>query len=99
MPITQPPSSPAPIEAPARWRIKPALGNILVKPLEDDDEKRTKAGLILIAPIVEKDTHVCEVAEVCDAYSSALDDRSIARDGPIYSVGEIVIIGKYNRRD
>lgn len=80
-----------------KWYIKPALGNIVVEP--QSEEERTAAGLWLVGPAVETETHIAEVVEVCDEYEAVASDRSISRGGPIYSVGDLVIIGKYNGRD
>lgn len=80
----------------SRWTIKPALGSVLVKPL--NDETVTKSGLIIIGA-TERETHVCEIVELCDPYESAVDDRTFQRAGPIHALGAIVLIGKYNGRD
>jgi len=81
----------------SRWFIHPALGNIVVRPQEE--EERTASGLWLVAPAIEQETHIAEVVAVCDPYDAAISDRSISRAGPIYQLGDLVIIGKYNGRD
>lgn len=78
------------------WRIQPSLGNVLVKPQTEDE--LTPTGLYLVHA-VEKETHVAEVVEVCDPYESVASDRSIQQGGPIYPLGTLVIIGKYNGRE
>lgn len=78
------------------WRIKPSLGNILVLPLQD--EEITHAGIILVSH-VEKETHIAEVVGLCDPYEALAGDRTLAKAGPIYALGQLVIIGKYNGRD
>jgi chaperonin GroES len=78
------------------WRIKPSLGNVLVKPQKE--ELVTPTGLVMVS-FVEKETHICEVVEVCDPYEAVATDRSIQRGGPIYPLGTLVIIGKYNGRE
>jgi co-chaperonin GroES (HSP10) len=78
------------------WTIKPSVGNVLVKPLQE--EEITDSGLILVTHI-EKETYIAEVVNLCDPYEATSGDRSIQRGGPIYALGELVIIGKYNGRD
>lgn len=77
------------------WRLKPALGNILVEPLKD--EEITASGLFIVHQ-VEKETHIALVVDVCDPYEATADDRSVQRAGPTYHVDQLVIIGKYNGR-
>lgn len=79
------------------WTIKPSIGNVLVQPQKE--ESLTRSGIILVAPAVEKESHIAEVVGVCEPYSSAVTDKGTVQDGPIYSIGTLVIIGKYNGRN
>lgn len=80
-----------------KWKLKPAIGNVVVEP--QGEEEITKAGLILPSGSLERETHIAEVVAVCDPYEATAADRTLARAGPIYSLGQLVIIGKYNGRD
>lgn len=77
------------------WRIKPSLGNVLVEPQTEASQQ----GTIHLVSFIEKETHICEVIETCDPYEAVASDRSIQQGGPIYPVGTLVIIGKYNGRE
>lgn len=77
-------------------RIKPALGRVILQSLPA--EERTDAGIWL--PQREQDGSVAKVVAVCDPYYAAADDQdSGAPAGPMYQVGDYVLIGKYNGVD
>lgn len=77
--------------------IKPSLGRIILEALPEAD--RTESG-IWLAHLKEGSGNVCTVVAVCDPYFSAADDQDAdAPAGPMYKVGEIVLIGKYNGLD
>lgn len=73
------------------WLLKPAPGSILVQ--AQKDEEKTTGGLILVAPAVERETHIAEVIEVCDPYQTQ------TTSGPSYRIGQLVVVGKYNGRE
>lgn len=83
---------------PSPWRLRPTLGNVLVRP--QTEEQVTASGLHLVSySHIEKETHVAEVVEVCEPYTAAASDRSIMQAGPVFPVGTLVVIGKYNGRE
>lgn len=78
-------------------RIKPALGRIVLEELPLDE--RTESGLYL-PNLKEQSGNICRVKWVCDPYWGAGDDQDKhAPEGPMYQIGELVIIGKYNGVD
>lgn len=76
------------------WSIKPSIGNVVVVPQTEDEV--TAAGIILIAPAVERESHIAEVVAICDPYPATGFDP---RHGPMWQIGQLVIIGKYNGRE
>lgn len=72
---------------------KPALGRIAIELLTTDE--RTAGGLWLPAGR-ETLANVGRVIAVCDDYESAKDDTDSSPGGPLYKLGQVVVIGKYN---
>lgn len=73
--------------------IKPALGRVVVELLES--EYTSSSGKIILPFGGEKITTCGRVVSTCDPYKSASDDQDKAAAGPLYSVGDVVIFGKY----
>lgn len=80
----------------SRWTVKPAIGSVLVKPMPESE--MTEGGLYLVSA-VEKETNICEVVDVCEPYETDARTSGYARVGPIHSIGDLVVVGKYNGRD
>lgn len=77
--------------------IKPSLGRIVLQELPA--EERTEAGVWLVN-LREQSGQLCRVVAVCDSYGAAPDDDDTdAPEGPMYKVGDVVLIGKYNGVD
>ena len=77
--------------------MKPTLGRVLLKefPMKD----RTDTG-IWLAGVKDGGGNICEVVEVCDPYWAAGDDTDKhAPEGPMFKIGQVVVIGKYNGVD
>lgn len=76
-------------------RVKPALGRIVVEPVET--EERAAFGIILPYG-KEVSTNCGRVVEVCEPYASASDDTD-GGSGPLFKLGDIVVFGKYTGSD
>lgn len=72
---------------------KPSLGRIAIELLTTDE--RTASGLWLPGGR-ETIATAGRVVEVCDEYESAADDQDSVPRGPLFKVGQVVVIGKYN---
>lgn len=72
---------------------KPSLGRIAIELLTT--EERTSSGLWLPSGR-ETIANAGRVVMVCDQYEAADDDQDSSPSGPLFSVGQIVVIGKYN---
>lgn len=78
-------------------RIKPALGRIVLEELPFDEKSE---GGIYMPKLKEQSGNVCRVRWVCDPYWAAGDDQDHhAPEGPMYKVGQLVLVGKYNGVD
>lgn len=75
-------------------KIRPSLGRIAIKLLETDE---LTAGGLWLPGGRQTLANVGEVIAVCDRYKAAADDddAEYAPEGPMYQVGDIVVIGKY----
>jgi chaperonin GroES len=76
--------------------IKPALGRVCLQPLPA--EERTESGIWLVNN-KEQVGQACRVVEVCEPYGAGSDDQDSVPEGPIWKVGQAVLIGKYNGVD
>lgn len=72
--------------------IEPALGRVVLRMVDSDTVSQ---GGIIFPYGSQESTSVGVVETTCVRYESAEDDEDRATHGPMYSVGDIVVISKY----